>query len=332
MHRTPRLVQCHWLVVTILTVCTGCKVDLVLLSPPAETLTITVETPTAIQGKAGVDPATPTHTATPLPVPAARATPAHTAVPRPTATPTTSPATAPTITPSATPTLLPAYSCPSSGAEPDAAWIAQLLDYAEGRGLPPRAVQVDLAVHRKVSQYEPQIVAEYGFNACGPVAAAAALWPENWIAAVGQIVTAGGDAYGPRTGIQPSPFAAALARVSSVAKVNEENDWSLCAMLDALNRGAVVIVDTQVGSHQNARPEQPTTEPPDYAHFARVLGIDLVRGEVYVENTLRGEAAYWTLSLSAFWRVWQYPETEVSIRAPIPEEVNQWAVVIDTPK
>jgi hypothetical protein len=89
-----------------------------------------------------------------------------------------------------------------------------------------------------------------------------------------------------------------------------------------------VIVDIQVGSLKNSRPELPTADPPDYAHFARVLGVDLGRQVIYIENTLRGDSSYWELSMRDFWQVWQHPETEVSLRAPSPEEVTRWAVTI----
>ena len=100
----------------------------------------------------------------------------------------------------------------------------------------------------------------------------------------------------------------------------------------AVNEGKadeVVIVDIQVGSAQNRQAEVPTARPPNYSHFARVLGLDVTAGKVFVENTLRGSSSYWELSLRRFWDVWLYPETSVSIRAPFPEEVTRWGVLID---
>jgi hypothetical protein len=111
--------------------------------------------------------------------------------------------------------------------------------------------------------------------------------------------------------------------------VVEENEWTLCALYQALDEGAVVIVDIQVGSTLNERREQPTTQAPNFAHFARVLGIDLGADVIYVENTLGGTATYWPLALQEFWEVWKHPETAVSVRAPNPEEVTRWAVIIE---
>jgi len=90
-----------------------------------------------------------------------------------------------------------------------------------------------------------------------------------------------------------------------------------------------VIVDIQVGSSENRLAEVPTARSPNFSHFARVLALDVGAGKIFVENTLRGSLSYWELSLRGFWDVWVYPETAVSIRAPFPEEVTRWAVLIE---
>jgi len=209
------------------------------------------------------------------------------------------------------------------------AQLADLASFIGDHGLPSRVTQVDLATHAKVSQYRPEITRQYGFDACGLVAAAAALQPGDWVSLVGKIRAASGDAYGPRTGIQPSPYVLALRRVFPDKQVLEENQWSLCGLYEAIRGQEVVIVDIQVGSAQNRQAEVPTARPPNYSHFARVLGLDVTAGKVFVENTLRGSSSYWELSLRRFWDVWLYPETSVSIRAPFPEEVTRWGVLID---
>lgn len=69
---------------------------------------------------------------------------------------------------------------------------------------------------------------------------------------------------------------------------------------------------------------------PAYAHFARVLGMDVARREIYIENTLTGPA-YWTLSLDEFFETWTHPETSSSL-VPDParaKDVNRWVVSID---
>jgi hypothetical protein len=87
----------------------------------------------------------------------------------------------------------------------------------------------------------------------------------------------------------------------------------------------VVIVDVKV----NANSRTPSVRRPNYAHFARVLGLDLDRQEIYLENTLAGEP-YWSMSLKDFVAVWLRPETTVSnILAPREaEEVTRWLLSI----
>ncbi len=246
----------------------------------------------------------------------------------PSRTPPPSASAGPSPTPMgvATSTALRPCQDPTAGYETQ---LADLVAFVRDQGLPSRVAQVDLATHAKVSQYRPEITSQYGFDACGLVAAAAALQPGNWVPLVGTIRAASGDAYGPRTGIQPSPYVVALRRVFSDTQVLEENQWSLCALYEAIQGQAIVIVDIQVGSSENRLAEVPTARSPNFSHFARVLALDVGAGKVFVENTLRGSLSYWELSLRGFWDVWIYPETAVSIRAPFPEEVTRWAVLIE---
>lgn len=93
-----------------------------------------------------------------------------------------------------------------------------------------------------------------------------------------------------------------------------------------LQAGNIVIVDVKV----NVPRQVPSADAPHYAHFARVLGMDLNAQEIYIENTLRG-APYWTVSLQEFQAAWASPETTASI-IPDPqnaEAVTHWAVILD---
>ncbi len=333
MHRHPWATITRALTVIVLAALSACADPAITLSTP--TAPIATATPT--------QPRPPTSTATRAPitltVSGATTTPTAmamaTATSRPTqeatATPLPTQAEPPTATQPATAT--PGEANESSGSCSNRAdnyqaqmdeWLAQV----QQEGLPSIVMQVDLEGHPKVSQYLPKVTSAYGFNACGLVAAAAALAKESWLPLAAEIRTAGGDAYGPGSGIQPSPYANALRQVFGAEAVAEENEWTLCVLHQALHEGAVVIVDIQVGSTLNERREQPTTQAPDYAHFARVLGVDLEAEMIYVENTLGGEAAYWPLTLPTFWEVWKHPETAVSVRAPNPEDVPRWAVII----
>jgi hypothetical protein len=191
-----------------------------------------------------------------------------------------------------------------------------------------RVFQVNLAQHAKISQYLDIDSTErgYGKNACGLVAVAAAIGGEDWLPFVYAIANAAGSDYGPETGIQPSKLVNTLHEVLGESNVTAYNNTTIEKMYDELAKGNIVIVDVQV----NEKTAAPSTVAPNYAHFARVLGIDMLKQEIYLENTLRGDA-YWTMSLRDFIATWEYPETAVSL---IPasrqaEPVTRWMVVLD---
>jgi hypothetical protein len=191
-----------------------------------------------------------------------------------------------------------------------------------------RVLQVDLATHPKISQYAHIDSSPKGFgkNACGLVAAAAALGGNDWVALVADLANAAGSDYHPNLGIQPSRYVAALRTVLGQAKVTAVESLTLQELYSELAAGKIVIVDIKVNATRNL----PSTKAPNYAHFARVLGLDLDRGEIYIENTLRG-APYWTVSLDEFLKAWERPETTSSL-VPDPknaEDVTRWAVFID---
>jgi hypothetical protein len=191
-----------------------------------------------------------------------------------------------------------------------------------------RILQVTLSEHGKISQYAhiDSSANGYGKNACGLVAAAAAVDAKEWTDVVDLIAHAAGATYSPHKGIQPSHYVSALKKVYGANNVRELNETSLEQLYVELLKGNRVIVDFKV----NSRTQVPSAKNPNYAHFARVLGIDMDKQEIYFENTLRG-APFWTVSFEEFDRAWEYPETTAS---EIPdwrnaEDVTQWAVVLD---
>ncbi len=200
---------------------------------------------------------------------------------------------------------------------------AESLDEVSGR-----VVQVVLDEHPKISQYTDIDSSDEGLgkNACGFVAAAAALGGEDWTALVSELAAAAGTDYHPDTGIQPSKYVTALQKVFGAESVEVKNSSSLSELYQQLAAGNIVIVDLKV----NANFEVPSTTPPTYAHFARVLGIDLTQQEVYIENTIDGDP-YWIVSFATFDQAWQSPEVS-STRIPDPqhaEAVTRWMVVIN---
>lgn len=191
-----------------------------------------------------------------------------------------------------------------------------------------RVMQVVLDDHNKISQYDDidSSADGYGKNACGFVAAAAAVGGTNWSAYLPLLNYAAGAAYGQDSGIQPTPLTSALQKVYGMTKVTAYDNSSLQAIYNQLQQGNIVIVDVKVNTVQSV----PSAAIPNYAHFARVLGIDMSRQEIYLENTLRG-AAYWIVSFQDFSDAWEHPETTASV---IPdnvnvEDVNNWFVVLD---
>jgi hypothetical protein len=193
--------------------------------------------------------------------------------------------------------------------------------------LPSSVLQVDLAQYPKVSQFTDIDSSAQGFGkeACGLVAAASAMGGSDWVPLVGEIAAAAGRDYNPYLGIQPSRYAAALKKVFGADNVTAMNRSTLDELYQALQAGKVVIVDIKV----NATRVVPSANGPTYAHFARVLGIDLARQKIYIANTLKG-SSYWTVSLADFEKAWELPEISAS-EVPDPqhaEAVTDWAVIL----
>ncbi len=206
----------------------------------------------------------------------------------------------------------------------------ELLNYVDTYQQPHRVVQGDLAQHPKISQFTDidSSTSGYGKNACALVAAAAAMGGKDWTPLVGRIALAAGRNYDGATGIQPSNYTVALQAVFGIDKVNATDNSTLGDVYRELAAGRVVIVDIKV----NANSDTPSVRQPNFAHFARVLGLDLDRQEIYLENTLAG-APYWTVSLKDFVDVWLRPEITASdILAPREAEaVTRWLVSINNP-
>jgi hypothetical protein len=226
--------------------------------------------------------------------------------------------------------VFPSASAPSSFTNTDKSAIQQqeLATYVAANNLSTRAVQVELSKQAKISQYTDIDSSDQGFGpeACGLVAAAAAVGGADWVPLVGVIAKAAGNNYGQHTGIQPSKYVAALQEVLGPENVRATNAITLGELYQELQAGKIVIVDIKV----NRIRAFPSADPPNYAHFARVLGIDVAKQEIYIENTLQG-GPYWTVSLADFVKAWEQPETSASI-VPDPanaEAVTRWAVILE---
>lgn len=193
---------------------------------------------------------------------------------------------------------------------------------------------MNLQTFKRRYQYDSAITSKrsLGNNTCGLVAASPPTG--DWLPYVQKFADAAGSDYTPRYGIQPSKYEQAVKTVLGPQNVTSFNNGSVDDIYDRLSAGKVVIVDIRVGSYRHTDPaknEAPTTSAPNYAHFARVLGVDYQTTEIYIENTLAGQdKGFWTVSFSDFYGVWQTPETSVSDGVPGAEGVTNWGLVIDT--
>lgn len=218
-----------------------------------------------------------------------------------------------------------------SDTDDPATQLDELTRYVDIAERPRRLIQVDLATHPKVSQFTDIDASPTGFgmNACGLVAAAVAMGGEDWVSLVGEIARAAGSTYRPHSGIQPSNYRDALAKVFGTQRVRAIDRGSLGDVYRELEAGRIVIVDIKVNDSRKV----PSAEPPNYAHFARLLGIDLDKREVYIENTL-GARSHWTVPLADFVDAWQLPETSASIILDPGdlEDATRWAAILDPPE
>jgi hypothetical protein len=225
--------------------------------------------------------------------------------------------------------VLPTPPPPASSRTGDADILQnELAAYVTANNLPSRVVQVDLAHYPKISQFTDIDSSAQGFgrNACGLVAAAAAMGGNGWVSLVGEIARAAGKDYSADAGIQPSKYVAALQKVFGTENVTAMNASTLDELYQALQAGKIVIVDIKV----SATDVFPSADRPTYSHFARVLGIDVAKQEIYITNTLEG-SSYWTVSLADFETAWKLPETSASL-VPDPkhaEAVTYWAVILN---
>ncbi len=191
----------------------------------------------------------------------------------------------------------------------------------------------------KLSQYDSAITSRHGRSACGLFSLASALGGKRSQEALNaeidrlRAIADRDDSYDERAGIQPSFLLSVAEKAYPDWSVEACRDLTLGDLGAALDDGHRVIVDIQVGV-AFSEGERPSSEHPNLAHFARVLGLDSQNRRVILENSLRGGPS-WELSTDEFLAVWKHPETAVSIqfgqRHPNPklrpEDVTHWALI-----
>jgi len=97
-----------------------------------------------------------------------------------------------------------------------------------------------------------------------------------------------------------------------------------------LKAGNRVVVD--ILAHDGASFHREGDPQSSYAHFARVLGVDLQKGEIYLQDSVTPTGAtYWTLSEEQYNYAANNPEKLAKL-GPDPserQEIKNWIMIID---
>ena len=230
------------------------------------------------------------------------------------------------------------YSTPEAAARCNAYWASFTKAVKANpdimkNAVPRKAVsQVDLHAYKSVKQTS--------YNNCGPWACAgggpAMTSGSNGMSLLFQLEQAGKqitgreNLWGPYSGgIQPSELMETAASVYGSANVTAMQNATFADIYENLLRGHIVVVDIMAtGSGVSTI----SGEGGSYAHFARVLGIDLDKSEIYLDNTSENDKSYWTVSEGNWLIASTNPEKSVARPADNAETVNQWLLIIDNGK
>ena len=147
-------------------------------------------------------------------------------------------------------------------------------------------------------------------------------------------------------GVQPSELFTASQHAWGADNVTQMQNGTLENVADAMGKGFGVIVDIGVWAEyeydedrsvesyiSNSFAEPATTDDlmqhiPSFAHFARVLGVDLTKREIYLTASF-GKSNYWTLTEEGYTFASSNPEQSIRQPAPNAELVNQWLLIIN---
>lgn len=166
-----------------------------------------------------------------------------------------------------------------------------------------------------------------GYNACG-IFALASSYISEFGSMFSQIANAAvKNGYTADGGIQPSGLAQTARDVFGGQKVQEKNNFSIDGIREELFKGNCVVVDMLVKAGSEV-PGVASSGEKDFAHFARVVGVNDETKMLTIENTLNGGDS-WTISYEAFMAIWDDPERRAKSGPQNREEVHNWALVID---
>lgn len=217
-------------------------------------------------------------------------------------------------------------------------------------------------------QYDSAIVSRYGHTACGLVAASTGYLadsqdeatPAGSDAGAGErsdageppdagpdrpkldraemlawLAEAAGPDYTRTTGIQPTPYARAAKQVFGESAVRARDRVTLVQLYEAVRSGDHVVVDYLSAESDRAVVTATALSSNDgtFAHFSRVLALDVEAGRIYLENSLRPRnEPVVSADLETFCEAWKLPEISADSQpyGVETEPVSRWMLVLDS--
>jgi RHS repeat-associated protein len=203
------------------------------------------------------------------------------------------------------------------------------------------------AMERENDQYNSNIIEMNGgnnFNACGLVAVAGALYApgsKEYLAVI-ESGTKSEGGYSNGGGIQPRDYTKWVVSVlaGSNLRVRTAKNQTIGGLETALANGYITIVDISVAQlADGSYGIWPISDHSrnNFAHFARILGIDKKRRKIIIEKTLPDDYfkgkfgdATWEVDFDAFMKAWgPNVETGVESKSNNAEPgVTNWALYI----
>jgi RHS repeat-associated protein len=203
---------------------------------------------------------------------------------------------------------------------------------------PSRSVFVGSMTSTPVNQFAQDFNGDKGKMICG-IVAPNGINGKTWND-IGQVALKNG--FTNDKGLQPSQEANTLKEVFGAKNVVVHNNWSPEGVYDALASNHAVIIDMLIKGHGGGNLLERTFNPLIYtpassgesdteSHFARVIGMDWNKQQVYIQNTLPGNET-WVLKVDELEKSWYNPEKEFTGNSALSnnekESVGYWGVAI----
>lgn len=182
---------------------------------------------------------------------------------------------------------------------------------------------------RGIDLYSYRSIHQDRSNNCGPWAASSGNSTVTRIVEQEAIdLLDGRDPFGDNAGgIQPSILSQSINNAFGTNTAREINGASLNDIYLSLLSKKTVVVDILA---TGAGPDYSTSNPNNFAHFAEVIGVDLDRGELYLDNSLMDGGDYWTITEKQFALLSEDPEHRANMQSSGQlDQVNQWILIVD---